>query len=190
MKLALLFLLFTTQLAFGNNGSVTTEVDGLPANIEDFIELRDSLRSTPEGAATLMVVAMLALENNSNLGKMMMVSIMSETNLKNSNGDSSYEGKELNISYSFHIPRLVQRPDIARSYVLGTVPKNKYKLPETPYQFDFTRNSYSEPAVGTIKLFIKSSGADSRRPITLKEHDEGYYEVHNPFSLFLGVKSK
>ncbi len=57
---------------------------------------------------------------------------------------------------------------IARSYLKGATPDNNY-TPATPYVVQITENSYSHSEKGYVKLFILTSGADSPRPITLRQ---------------------
>ncbi|MBR5922509.1 MAG: hypothetical protein IKZ59_01815 [Clostridia bacterium] len=56
---------------------------------------------------------------------------------------------------------------ITRSYFGGTSPENDY-TPSVPYTVKITEQSNSRENEGYIKLYLTSSGADSIRPVTLR----------------------
>lgn len=64
--------------------------------------------------------------------------------------------------------RLVGKEYVARSYIMGTSPQNKYTM-EPPYKVEVIAGPYSFNEANYAKLFLKSSGADSMRPITLRK---------------------
>lgn len=59
---------------------------------------------------------------------------------------------------------------IARSYFEGATPKNNYE-PTKPYTVEVAENPYSRDniAEGYLVLYVKSGGADSERPFTLRQ---------------------
>ena len=56
-----------------------------------------------------------------------------------------------------------------RSYFKGATPQNNY-MPSSPYTINVAENPYSRDnfSEGYLRLFLKSGGADSPRPITLR----------------------
>lgn len=56
---------------------------------------------------------------------------------------------------------------VTRSYFGGTSPENDY-TPTTPYTVNVTEQSNSRQNEGYITLYLKSSGGDSIRPVTLR----------------------
>lgn len=56
---------------------------------------------------------------------------------------------------------------VARSYFGGTSPENDY-TPSQPFTVAVTEQSNSRENEGYIRLFLKSSGADSIRPVVLR----------------------
>ena len=64
--------------------------------------------------------------------------------------------------------RLEGRSYIIHSYLKGATPDNNY-TPSTPYVVEISENSSSRAEKGYVKLFVRSSGADSPRPITLRK---------------------
>lgn len=65
--------------------------------------------------------------------------------------------------------RLKGKGYVVRSYINGTSPENDYSLPEAPYEIEVSDNPYSYQNENYATLYLKSSGADSLRPITLRE---------------------
>jgi hypothetical protein len=65
---------------------------------------------------------------------------------------------------------------IGKSYFTGATPDNDY-TPTTPYEIDVKENPYTDSEEGYKKLFLKSGGADSDRPITLRLAKDGNYYV-------------
>ena len=59
------------------------------------------------------------------------------------------------------------RDYVTRSYFGGTSPENDY-TPSKPYTVKITEQFNSRENDGYIKLFLTSSGADSIRPVTLR----------------------
>ena len=62
---------------------------------------------------------------------------------------------------------LVSKPYKMLSYFEGTSPQNGY-VPGMPYKIIVSDNAYSFPSPDSAKLFIKSSGADSARPVSMR----------------------
>ena len=66
-------------------------------------------------------------------------------------------------------------PYIGKSYFKGATPENNY----TPvsYEVDAFENDYSREFDGYVRLFVKSGGSDSPRPITLRFAKDGNYYI-------------
>ena len=64
--------------------------------------------------------------------------------------------------------RLLGKEYVARSYIEGTSPANAYAM-QAPYRVTVYTNPYSFQEPHIAKLWLRSSGADSMRPITLRE---------------------
>ncbi len=71
------------------------------------------------------------------------------------------------VEQQFIRDRLQGHSYIIRSYLKGATPDNNY-TPATPYSVEVSENSNSRTQQGYVKLFVRSSGADSPRPITLR----------------------
>lgn len=65
---------------------------------------------------------------------------------------------------------------IGKSYFIGATPDNEY-TPSIPYQIEVKENPYTNAEEGYKRLFVKSGGADSERPITLRLAKDGNYYI-------------
>ena len=65
---------------------------------------------------------------------------------------------------------------IGKSYFEGSNPDNDY-TPSTPYIVDVTDNPYTDQEEGFKRLFLKSSGADNNRPVTVRLSKDGNYYI-------------
>lgn len=57
---------------------------------------------------------------------------------------------------------------LMRSYFVGATPQNNY-TPSTPYAVKVTMNSHSKDQDGYIRFLIPCGGADSPRPMTVRQ---------------------
>jgi len=64
---------------------------------------------------------------------------------------------------------------IGKSYFKGAVPENDYT--PTSYEVDVMENAYTDENEGYKRVLIKSGGADSPRPLTLRLAKDGNYYV-------------
>lgn len=72
-------------------------------------------------------------------------------------------------------------PYIGKSYFKGATPDNDY-TPSTPYQIEVEETPYTNSDEGYKKLCVRSGGADSPRPITLRlAKDNNYYVWSDSF---------
>ncbi len=61
---------------------------------------------------------------------------------------------------------------IGASYFKGATVENNY-TPNVPYEIEIKENPYSYDNEGYARLFLKSAGADSERPVTFRKTKEG-----------------
>ena len=67
----------------------------------------------------------------------------------------------------FYKDRLRDKEYLPKSYLKGSSPENNYN-PTEPFTVVISSNPYSYEQENLVKLFVRSSGADSPRPITLR----------------------
>lgn len=164
----------------------TINLSGIPSNIEDFVSMRNELANTPEGGAAVFVLAMIMFGNDRKLGEQALTVALDRSNLAESM--MGYKGFVPASSLKYHLDRFAAKPYWGRAYVEGTSPENAYELP-ADLSVTLGRNAYSELSNGDVKIFIKCSGADSPRPITLRVNDKGIWKALECSSMFLDMRA-
>jgi hypothetical protein len=167
---------------------VSVQIPSLPAAIEEFLELRDRVATSPEGGAAMMVVALLAYADGEQLGQECLTCAVARTRLVD--GTKGYKGRQLSNASLQRIRAQIRGRDyVARSYISGTTPEDGYQLSGAPYTIECLRNVHSgDPASGKCKVFVVSSGADSPRPVTLARNENGIWKAIEWSSLIVGVQ--
>lgn len=162
-------------------------INSEPETIEDFIKIRNEISLTPEGGAALLLLALKIYAENPDFGQQCLVVAVDMSEL-NSNKDV-YKGYSLsNISLSRIKSQLSYHPYLPKSYIEGSNPQNSYTV-SLPYNFYFKSNPYSgNESDGKIKIFVKCSGADSDRPITLYQNDKGIWKAKEYSSILVGIR--
>lgn len=183
-------LLFSCFLAPQAKAQITQSIAKVPTTIEDFVELRNQLASTPEGGAATFVVAMMMYTENETLGMQAFTVVLDQNNLVEGGTKSVYMGYSPSLGVQQDIRNYYgkHKDHLANSYIVGTSHTDNYKLSSAPYKMAFTRNRYTEQTDGSMRIFIKCNGADTPRPITLKKNNRGIWKVTNYSSLFVGVR--
>ncbi len=188
----LIFLMLTiTFIIYSNTDPLpSVTVDKIPENLDDFIALRDKISSTPEGGATMMILALIIYTNDTTLGLQCLTISAAKERL--TTGDS-YKGftlmnSDINLIDS-QIGKSSGKSYVPRSYVKGTKTENLYEIPPGKLTFDYFFNSYSGDKNGDrFKVFVKCTGADSPRPITMTKNDKGIWKAAEYSTLVVGVK--
>jgi len=158
----------------------------IPQNMEAFTQTRNEIANSPEGGAASFVLAMILFEKDRKMGEDALTIVLDRTNLVESmNG---YKGFSPGQSIKYHIGRFDSKPYWGRTYILDTSPENAYVLP-SELLVETNRNSVSVQTNGDIKIFIKCTGADSHRPITLRANDKGIWKAVECSSMFLDMRA-
>lgn len=148
----------------------TFEFDKIPTSVSDVEEMIDRKDPFNVAAVTVMVL-----------------------NHYKDNADETLEMVDYLKTYSsltvadkqFYRDRLANKPYLMASYLKGSAPENDYQ-PTLPYSVTVRDNQYLNSEEGYITLYVPSSGADSDRPLKLREKDGNWYLWQN--SLMVGVK--
>lgn len=144
----------TVQTQSYQSGGRTFTFDSLPQNVQELNALIANMEKSPYATAALVVAAYCRYETSTK-DCIAMINVLKgpetlsredERFLRDRIGDAGY---------------------VPRSFFDGAVPDNDY-TPTVPYTITVTDNSYSFVEDGYARLFIKSNGADSARPITLR----------------------
>jgi hypothetical protein len=165
----------------------------MPQSAEEFEEMRNQMATTPEGGAAMFVLAMNVYAQNHDLGLQCLLLMSEQTNFGQGTGSGSYKGYRLNtIRVQEWDGRLGgAKGHIAHTYILGTSHTNNYALPAMPWtvEIEIGKNKYAPVTDTQAKLFVRCTGADSMRPMTLKKNDKGIWKAHEYSSLQVGVKA-
>lgn len=156
----------------------------LPPTLQDFEHLQKGA-VTPERGATLLILAMLVFEDYPDEAEKMVIAAITDNNL-NITDDGT---RSLMPHMKDHLhKRLAQDPNIARSYVEGATPQNRYALPQGQgYTFRFSRNRLSQVSDTEVRVFVATSGQSSPRPVSMRLQPDGIWKAEEASSLFVGV---
>jgi hypothetical protein len=127
----------------------------LPGNVAELQALPEAAMQTPFQAAALTVAALCAWGDNPQAAIEML------DFLKGPQPLSGYDKQFLR-------DRLQGKAYKPFSFFAGATPANYY-TPDRPYSITVQENPYSYQEAGYAKLYIQSNGADSPRPIQLRQ---------------------
>jgi len=148
--------------AKGSNKSVPVTFAAMPETLDEFAALPQAAMQTPFDTAAMTIAAICVFP----LSKDICVSMLNF--LK---GPAVLTPKDI----SFLAERMAQNSKagfLGASYLNGATPQNEY-TPSEPYTVTVSENPYSYDNEGYARLFVKSGGADSPRPITLRQAKDG-----------------
>jgi hypothetical protein len=161
----------------------------IPANTDEFLNLRNELAKSPEGGAAVFVVAMLIYAQDPALGRQCLI-IASDKSLLRASGNSGYKGFDFGANSDYLIKQMDNKKYMANSYIQGTSVNNAYALGKPPYRIRCFANPYSGKAEdGQIKVFVNCTGASSDRPITLLRNEQGIWKAKEFSSLVVGIQA-
>ncbi|WP_051203805.1 DUF6935 domain-containing protein [Hugenholtzia roseola] len=162
-------------------------IDKMPQSLEEFIQLRDRIATTPQGGVAIFVIAMHLYTQDPKLGEACLTIAMDASRLKAGN---AYKGFAPNDSdFRLIKSQLQQNPYLPRAYFKGTSPENGYALPKGKLEINCQTNPYSGNAnEGKLKVFTTCTGADSARPMQLQRNDKGLWKATEWSSLLVGAR--
>jgi len=137
------------------NKSWQVTFDQLPTTLEMFKALPQASLEEPHYAAALLIPALCLWPKDQNTALEMI------NFLKGPQGLSTRE-------VQFIKERLRDKGYLPSSYLEGSTPENEYK-PSKPYTVTISTVPTSFDEDGYAKLYLKSSGADSPRPVQLRQ---------------------
>jgi len=191
---ALILIIFIINImpfnVFANTDSLgTVTVDKIPNTLEEFLALRDKISDTPQGGATMLIIALIIYAQNPDLGEKCVVISLDMNNLSKGN---TYKGYSVSSSNKYYLDKVGKNSGqsyIPRSYVKGTSPENDYTIPSGKLKFEYTYNKYSGSIEsGEFKVFVDCSGADTPRPIIMKKNKNGIWKAYNWSSIVVGIR--
>jgi hypothetical protein len=154
----------------------------IPKDLASFEQICSEFPNAPEGAAAVMILALLLYTENSQDGETALGLAVHPDQLT---GGNKLSQRSLNLIKN----QIKDKKYHMQSYFKNTSPEKGYTLVTAPYTLEFTTNPHSGRADdGFIKLFIKSSGADSPRPISVKIDQERKWKTAEWSSLLSGIR--
>ncbi|MBR6336793.1 MAG: hypothetical protein IKR76_03580 [Ruminococcus sp.] len=133
----------------------TVTFQSLPKSLDELKALPEASLAEPQFAAALFVAAVAHFPENKEAAFEMIDFLRGPRPL------SAYDK-------SFIKDRFMDADYVPRSYFAGSSPENKY-TPDEPYTITFETNPYSYENEGYVKLWCRSSGADSPRDVVLRQ---------------------
>ena len=150
---------------------VRVEFDALPQTAAEVAPCQ-----TPEETAALTVAALVRFTEDQEAG-IAMLNVL--------RGPRPLSSQEIQLLKD---QLLKDRDYVARSHFNGATPENNY-TPLQPYSVTVSDNPNSYMTEGYATLYIRSGGADSPRPITLrKKPSTGEWFLWNHVGLLPGIR--
>ncbi len=148
----------------------------LPANLEEMKNLEYASLSKPEYAPALFLAAMKVYVTDKEAAYEMIQFLQGPREITN-------------MDKQFLRDRMSGKEDyIVESYFKGSSVENNY-TPSIPYVVSITENPYSYSNEGYARLFLKSSGADTARSITMKlKPSTGQWFLWEQSSVLMGIR--
>ena len=162
----------------GGNKSVSVTFNSMPATLAEFTALPQAALTTPFDTAAMTAAALFVYANNKDVAVAM---------LNYLRGPNTMTPRDV----SFLADRMSQNKNkgfLGASYFSGASPENNY-APSSPYTVTAGENPYSYTNQGHATLYIKSGGADSPRPVTLRQAKDGKWYLWEYSSLLLDVRA-
>lgn len=131
----------------------------LPTSVNELQKLPQSSLETPFCTAALTLLALMYYPLNKEIGLQMLDFLKGPQSL------TAYEKQ-------FLADRFRDKDYVPRSYFVGASVQNDYQ-PTTPLTLVVMQSSHSYEQAGYAKLFLRSSGADTPRPIVLRQAKDG-----------------
>ncbi len=154
---------------------------GLPKSLEDFQKQIADKATDPKAAVKLWFDAVYVyLLRDKELGKQLILEM------------DRYKEWDSRPFRTFR-SQMDQMPYIMFSYAKAATPENQYAFDPDDYEIvigdNINMKPFADKAEGEYcKLFVKSNGADSPRPVTLIANKRGEWKFYEFSSLYVGVR--
>ena len=153
----------------GGNKSVSVVFSSMPENQAELAALPQAAMKTPFDTAALVAAALCVHPLNP------AESIRMLNFLKGPQPLSQYD-------VQFIAERLRGKAYLPMSFFSGATYQNNY-TPAQPYTVIVSENPYSYQEQGYAKMFLQSGGADSPRPVQLRQAKDGKWYLWEQFLL-------
>ena len=166
------------NIAGGGNKSLSVTFFSIPTTLAEFAALPQAALRTPADTAAMCIIALCAYKHNVNECIAMMNALKGPVPMNQRDISFLNDRMRQNSKAGF----------IGESYFVGATPQNEY-TPSQPYTIIVSENPYSYDQQGYVKLFIKSGGADSGRPITMRQAKDGRWYLWEYSSMLLDIRA-
>lgn len=149
----------------------------LPQNYQEFKTRYQTEGRTIEGAFKLHLEAIFCYINKKTrkeASKMLRYSMHLQEPLESSRNQSTFVKRMIDPEYNY----------VFRSYCAGTSPQNNYQMSPDNFYINFAGYRQEQDFV---RLFVQSSGADSKTHIWMKNYDGLWYTTNNS-SLYVMIR--
>ena len=151
-----------SNIVKGGNKSVQVVFKSMPETLDEFTALPQAAMSTPFDTAALCVAALCVYPLSKDITAEMLNYLRGPKPLGTPDIRFLSDRMSQNNKAGY----------LGASYLDGATAKNDY-TPTEPYTVTVSENPYSYANEGYATLYIRSGGADSPRPITLRQAKDG-----------------
>ena len=168
----------------------TVKIDRIPGSVKEFFELRNRIAGTPEGGAAAFIVASIIYSRDKQLGRHCLIIAADADLLQSSSASQAYEGFDFARTSDYLVKQLDSKPHVPYTYIKGTSPAKGYEIGNGPYELVFPRTVPQGQSGGkdVVQLYVRCSGADSDRPISVRRNDAGHWKAINFSSIVVGTR--
>jgi hypothetical protein len=146
----------------GSNKGTAIRFAKLPATAEEFTAMPEFNFSTPFQTAALFIVAICAFPSDPEACYNMIDALKGPQKMNQRERDFIRDRMRSKADY------------IGKAYFAGATPQNNY-TPALPYRVEVNETPHTYDAAGYATVYIKSAGADSPRPVTLRQKGSEWY---------------
>ena len=149
-----------------------------PLDFKDFKTRYQSVGTTPEGAVKMYFDALYSYidpDRQAEGAKMLRYSLHEQKNWEKSAAWATFVSRLKDPSYHY----------IFRSFAQGTSPQNSYAMDPDDYQLIFVG---TRAETDYVQVTLKSTGADSPRPVQVRKFEDGLWYVTNNHGTYVQVR--
>ncbi len=137
-------------------------LNNLPTTLQEFQSLSQAALATPEQTCIMLLCALHLYVADKDTG------ISALNVIRGPRPMTPYDTQFLR-------DRLYDKPYLPLAYFQGATPQNNYQ-PDIPYMLDIRSDSRPQDVEsGYIRVFLKTTGADSPRPIKLRQKGNQWF---------------
>lgn len=179
-----------TEVDTSGDTIYVVEMSAIPFNVTRFKEVQAQIGNTPHGAAAMLIVGLTVYQEYNGEGERCLITAVDE-NLKVESTQFAYEGFRLMDTERYLIQTQIRdKPTsmLGWIYYKGAAPNNGYTPTAPPYRIEFETTQFSIDDNGEWRLYTRTQGADSPRPVRVRQLSNGQWRAREFSSLMTGHK--